>query len=368
MPVLIIYLCKISPFLNKIGAILLAYALGLIIGNVGILPGSSFKSLELITNITVPLALPLLLFSSNLHRWSKIAGRTMLSIVLAIVALLIVIYFGNEWFKNKIENIWQVSGLLVGVYTGGTFNMAAIKLALGVDNNLYLMTHTSDMIGGAIYLLFVISVAQRILQLVLPKFSLNVKAGDNESDFNKDYESYEGIFRKDILKQLALALGLTILISGIGVSFTFFLPEKFAMTIVILTISSLGVVFSLSPKVRKLEKTFQLGMYFILVFSLAVASMGSIEKLLHSAPYVFYYVSYVITASFILHVIFSAFFKIDADTTIITSVALILSAPFVPTVAGSLKNKDIIISGLTAGIIGYAIGNHIGVAVAYFLQ
>jgi len=37
-------------------------------------------------------------------------------------------------------------------------------------------------------------------------------------------------------------------------------------------------------------------------------------------------------------------------------------------VAGALKNKEIIVSGLTVGIIGYAIGNYIGVLLAFFLK
>ncbi len=57
-------------------------------------------------------------------------------------------------------------------------------------------------------------------------------------------------------------------------------------------------------------------------------------------------------------------FKIDADTTLISSVALINSPLFVPMVAQAMKNKSVIISGITIGIVGYAIGNYLGVIVA----
>jgi len=45
-----------------------------------------------------------------------------------------------------------------------------------------------------------------------------------------------------------------------------------------------------------------------------------------------------------------------------------LQPPFVPAVAGAIKNKEIIVSGLTVGIIGYAVGNYLGVLVAEFLR
>jgi uncharacterized membrane protein len=45
-----------------------------------------------------------------------------------------------------------------------------------------------------------------------------------------------------------------------------------------------------------------------------------------------------------------------------------MSPPFVPVVAHALKNKYIIISGLIIGIIGYAIGNYLGVLLAYWIK
>jgi len=119
-PAFILYMCHKFPVLNKIGAILIAYAIGLIIGNIGILPEGSEKTLDLITTITIPLALPLLLFSSDVKKWTKIAGKTMFSMVLALGALMITIFSGYYLFQDKLDNIWQVSGMLVGVYTGGT--------------------------------------------------------------------------------------------------------------------------------------------------------------------------------------------------------------------------------------------------------
>ena len=72
--------------------------------------------------------------------------------------------------------------------------------------------------------------------------------------------------------------------------------------------------------------------------------------------------------SMLVHLIFSAIFKIDTDTTIITITALSMSPPFVPVVAGALKNKEIIVSGITIGVFGYAIGNFLGVFFAYLLK
>jgi uncharacterized membrane protein len=73
-------------------------------------------------------------------------------------------------------------------------------------------------------------------------------------------------------------------------------------------------------------------------------------------------------ASHALHIFIARIFNIDADTVLISGSALICSPPFVPVVAGAIKNRDVILTGLVVGIAGYAVGNYLGIAVAYILK
>jgi uncharacterized membrane protein len=66
--------------------------------------------------------------------------------------------------------------------------------------------------------------------------------------------------------------------------------------------------------------------------------------------------------------VLAAIFRIDTDTVLITSTAAVFGPAFVPTVAAALKNRAIIVSGLTTGVVGYAIGNYAGIALAYLLK
>lgn len=141
------------------------------------------------------------------------------------------------------------------------------------------------------------------------------------------------------------------------------------MVTVILAITTFGLVFSTIKSVHLLEKTFQLGMYFIIVFSLVIASMSDLRSMFQiEFLNLFLYVSLAVFGSMGIHVFLSWIFKVDSDTTIITITALTFSPPFVPVVAGALKNKELIISGLTVGILGYAFGNYVGIAVAFLLK
>ncbi|MCK5521109.1 MAG: DUF819 family protein, partial [Candidatus Marinimicrobia bacterium] len=141
-----------------------------------------------------------------------------------------------------------------------------------------------------------------------------------------------------------------------------------ATAIIILSITSLGIVLSFVKKIRKVKYTFQLGMYIIYVFSMVVASMADLSQLSNIDWGLMSFIVLAIIGSIALHAIFCKIMGIDTDTFIITSVAAVCSPPFVPVVAGALKNKSIILSGLTTGIIGYAIGNYLGISLAYLFN
>jgi uncharacterized membrane protein len=165
------------------------------------------------------------------------------------------------------------------------------------------------------------------------------------------------------------AFGLAVLIFAIGGGLSFLVPSEFQMLTVILSITTLGLAAGLIPTINKIKKTFELGMYFVLVFSLAVSSMADLSTIFQiEFLNLFLYVLLVTFGSMVVHVILSIIFKIDTDTTIITMTVLSFSPPFVPLVAGALKNKEVNLMGITLGAIGYAAGNYIGVFFAYLLK
>ena len=146
-------------------------------------------------------------------------------------------------------------------------------------------------------------------------------------------------------------------------------PKLPDMAVIILSITTLGILASFIKKINKIEKTFQLGMYFILVFSLTIASMSDLRTMFSIGMLnLILFITWVYFGSLFLHLLLAKIFRIDSDNFLITATAFIFSPPFVPIVAKSLKNKDVIITGITGGILGYALGNYIGVALAYFLK
>jgi uncharacterized membrane protein len=407
-PLIIISLCKRWSLLQKVGSIVLAYGFGLILGSTGILPHGSdayrvalqgraalpvteMKALlaagtideydsyansvasvqDILVSIIVPLSFPLLLFSLNIKRWLRFAREGFISMILALVSVIVIISSGYLIFKNIVPESWKVAGMLVGVYTGGTPNLVSLKVALGVDPNLFVMTSTYDMIIGAVTLIFFVTAGPGIFRAVLPPFKHNPEKETNDEIIKEaeSFEDFSGMLAGKRIIPLVLALALSILIFLVSFGISLLLPGISQMVVVILSITTIALLGSLVNRVNRIEKTFQLGMYFILVFSLVVASMADLG-IIFSIGFLglFIYVLYAYLGTLILHLILSKIFKVNADDFLITTTAFVFSPPFVPVVAAALKNKDVIITGITVGIIGYVVGNYLGVGLGYFLK
>jgi uncharacterized membrane protein len=369
-PMLILHLCHKYRFVNKIGAIVIAYFVGFVLANVGILSGveNLAGTQDLLTTLTIPIAIPLLLFSMDVRKWFQIAGKTMLSMLFALIAAIATVVGGFFIFRNQgIFELWDVSGMLFGLYTGGTPNLASIQLALGADETNYMVVATYDILIGALHLLFVMTIAQRLFLTFLPKYKFLDPASAHIGEFD-GIDPYWGMLQKRLALPLLKAFGVSVLIFAVAGGVSMLVPQSSQMAVVILLITTLGIGASMMPSINKIEKSFELGMYLILIFCMVIASMADLSKIDFSSLVLAGYVALVIFGSLFIQAILSKIFRIDADTFIITSTAFICSPPFVPIVAGALRNREIIFSGLTVGIIGYAIGNYFGVFIAWFLE
>jgi uncharacterized membrane protein len=365
-PVVAIQLCKRFSSIDKLGAVVVCYIAGIIVGNIGVIPHDFAKVQQPLMLINISLALPLMFFSLDIRRWTRLAGKSLLSFASQTVAITIVAVAGFFIFRAVVgQETWKLAGMFIGVYTGGTVNLGAIATALQTDQTLYIAAHTSDVVVSSVYLLFLMTLGQRFFLKFLPPFK---KAENAEAVASFSFDSYDGIFSRPVFVPLlgALGLALGIFIAG-GLSFLVF-NEDTAFVIAILVICTLGIVLSFIPAVRNIKMTYQAGNYFILIFSLVVSSMADMNKLVSTAPIMLVYVSFTVLACLLLHVLFAKVFKIDADTVIITSVAGICSPPLVPMVASALKNREIVITGVVTGIIGWVVGTYLGIAVAYILR
>ena len=336
-PVGVLILHERGGLFGRLNPVVTCYVVGILIGNSGLLTAPALKVLDLITTVTVPLSIPLMLFSIDLRRWKKLTGRAGLSMIGAGLAVTISVFVGHFLFRESLTESWQLGGMLIGVYTGGTPNMAAIRTALGVSTSLYLTANTADIAMSSIYFLFVLTAAQKVLGAVLPSYR---SLGHRGSDSFQTEGSFRGILSRENRLPLAAALGLSVAIFGIAGGISLILPENIGAMIAILLITSLALLATCVPAVRKIPYTFQAGEYFILVFCLAVGSLADVARVLATAPQVMAYVALAVFGSLALHILYCRLLKIDVDTMLVTSTSAIMSPPFVGLTAVALGNRE----------------------------
>ena len=374
-PILIIEAFKRWTIVQKIGTVVLAYAVGIIASLCGVFHfadpaiGATFSKLQsTIMSVAVPLAIPLMLFNCDFKLWTKSLPKTAWALTTGIVAVIIASISGYFIFRNNVPEIAKVTGMMAGIYTGGTMNFNALGAALNVDRSVMAIVLAFQMVITTPYIFFLLGGGYKIFRKLLPYKDITHKGRMDEDEVEtNDVENYRGMFEKKNFIGMMKGLGLSVIFLAIGAGLALLITGTLNELVVILTITTLSIIASFFKSVRELPKTFELGMFFILIFSVIVASMFDINSVNGGSLYIGGFVFWIIGISVAIHLILCRIAKVSGDLFCVCQVGLLCSPPFVPPIAGAMKNKKVLISGIVVGLVGYAIGTYLGALLAWVL-
>ncbi|MFT6114305.1 MAG: putative membrane protein [Glaciecola sp.] len=156
IPALIVIVCQKSPLLDKAGVVVLAFGSGIAIAasvDLSLLfDTESINAVQKnISEISIAIALPLILFSINVKSALNMAGDTLKGMGLALFSVILISILGAVLFKDYVADVWQVAGMSVGAYTDGGPNMAAIKTAIDGKESIFINMVTYDIVFSAMY-------------------------------------------------------------------------------------------------------------------------------------------------------------------------------------------------------------------------
>lgn len=374
-PILIIEAFKRWTIVQKIGTVVLAYAVGIIASLCGVfdfatpeIAGSFSKLQSTIMSVAVPLAIPLMLFNCDFKLWTKSLPKTAWALVTGIMAVIIASISGYFIFRNNVPEIAKVTGMMAGIYTGGTMNFNALGAALKVDRSVMAIVLAFQMVITTPYIFFLLGGGYKIFRKLLPYKDITHKGRMDEDQVETaDVENYRGMFEKKNFIGMMKGLGLSVIFLAVGAGLALLITGTLNELVVILTITTLSIIASFFKPIRELPKTFELGMFFILIFSVIVASMFNINSVNGGSLYIGGFVLWIIGISVGLHLLLCRIAKVSGDLFCVCQVGLLCSPPFVPPIAGAMKNKKVLISGIVVGLVGYAIGTYLGALLAWVL-
>ena len=360
-PFLVMWAEKRARLVRWISPIVICYLVGILIGNIpGIILNRDVQ--EIAYMISVVLAIPLLLFSANLPLLFKQVRPALFSFFLGILGVVLVSTLAFLVFRDRIFDAHAASGMMIGCYTGGTQNMSAIGIALNVEEEVFVLLNSADIVFSGIYLLFLLTAAHKIMGRVLPSYRQKLKIKEIEKE-----DDTETVRQGKVVHVLA-GLALALVVAGISLGASLLIFGELLLPVVILLITTLGIGASFFRKVRALPSTFSTANYMLLVFALAVGSMANFRELLEASSALFWFCGFVVFGSILVHYLLAILFRVDRDTLIITSTAAIFGPAFIGPVANAIGNKNIITIGIALGLIGYAIGNYLGLSLAFMLK
>ncbi|MBP5189358.1 MAG: DUF819 family protein [Bacteroidales bacterium] len=381
VPLLVMQLAKRWSWIEKISPMTVLYLVGLAVAN--LIPADNavfnvdLSANTLFSNIAVPLAIPLMLMGCDMNNWQ--VGKAFKVFLSGLLSVLIVTIAGYFIFRNGYHDskgFAQVCAVATGIYTGGIPNMGAIKQAVSMPDATYLYITSYDLIVTGLYLVFVIFFGKTVFRKLLPaQRGIENRKGKTETgkQDTADAEPNTKIkpFDREHRGLSFLAIGITLAIAAVSYVVSIWTSKDGEpnMTVLILLLTTLAIGASFLPPMKRQQHSFDLGLYCVYVFCLAIATACNIREMdiAGSLP-ILYYLGFIILGSLFLQILFAKMLKIDGDSVMVCSVALINSPPFVPLAAALLDNKDIVILGITIGLLGYMLGNYLGIGIFHLLM
>ncbi|MBR2318620.1 MAG: DUF819 family protein [Bacteroidaceae bacterium] len=364
-PALILLVCRKVKVFNKIGPVLTLYLLGVFVANIGIFPTEQAAHDKLmgfqnsISEVLVPLALPMMLFGCNFKKFSL--GKSIGAFVLGVISVVAFVFIGYVALRNNLGEEGEMMGAaLTGQYLGGAANLASVKQMLGLSTENFVILSTCNLIVSFFYLMFLMGGGVKFARKIVGKRGNKEQYVDVEEYTEEN--PYKDFGKKKSILQLLKVLLASIVIMGISVYIGSVIGgEKISMIALILSITTLSLLMTTWKEVRSWDKSYDAGMYLIYVFCLVMATMADLSSInWKQSLYILLFQAIIIFGSLFLTIILARIFRIDADTAVITSDTLVNSPICVPMIAATMKNKDVIVTGITNGLAGYAVGNYIG--------
>ena len=362
------------PLFRALGAALTGILLGMFLSNAGILPGES-AAYDFLMGDGVYFGIALILLGVNLQSVFQ-AGPGMLAafgigafgtVVGAVVgAILLSDIVGPE--------TWKLAGQYAATYTGGGANFAAVGRAFETTPDLFAAGTAADVI---------ITAAWMVICLAIPVLLGRRGPGpEKAASTGTEPESLAGppdpgVEEPPTLEQglgssvrpvrighlaalVTIAIGAVWVAGALGSLFPS-LPEVLWLTTIVLALAQV-------PAVKSLPGGALLGNYLILLFLASNGARSVIATLVSIGPSVFYFAVVTVAIHGVIIFTVGKLARLDLPTLAVASQANVGGAASAIALAGARGYTDRLVPGVAVGLLGYALGNYIGLAVGGLMR
>ncbi len=357
---------------EKVGASLLVIALGALLSNLGVVPVRS-PVYDAVFGPVTSLAIVWLLLAVDL-RDLRAAGPRMLGAFALAAAGTVAGVAGAVLLFGAVvgEETWKLAGTLVGTYTGGSLNFAAVGRALELPESLFAAAAAADNVVTALWM-----GATLLLPIWLGRFYPPLRddppgegsvTGERRPRASSGGEERDGdllapvpFHLLDVAILLALGLGLHLAAEATARALPWPVPSVVWLTTYALAVAQL-------PPVRRLVGALHLGTLALNFFFVVIGIGSRVAEILAVGLEIFYFTAVVVLIHGLVVFVGARLARLDVETTAVASQAAVGGPSTALALAIARRRPGLALPGLMVGLLGYALGNYLGLAVAYALR
>lgn len=367
------------PALGKVGASLIAIVLGALVSNLGLVPVSS-PVYDLIMGPVTSLAIAWLLLSVNLSDVRKAGGRMLAAYGLAALGTATGAFVSALFFAGVFgDDAWRLAGVLTGTFTGGSVNFVSVGRAVELSDRLFAGTTAADALITGVWM-----GATLLLPVWLARFyPATPESVTRPRDPAAHPESHEhaglgpagegdpeGVPHPFFLKEAVSTLDLAILAAvGVGILLASeILGEAVPGIPSILWLTTLALLVGQLKGMARPRGAFPLGTLALHFFFVVIGILSRVSEILAVGVEVFWLTLSVVLIHGVVVYGGGRLARIDVGTLSVASQAAVGGPSSALAVAVSREWRGLVLPGIVVGLLGYAVGNYLGLAVAFLTR
>lgn len=363
---------------RTVGATMLVIVFGAVLSNLGLVPFTS-PVYDAIAGPVTSLAIVWLLFAVDV-RDLRDAGPAMLAaFAIAVVATATGAVTAALLFAGSFDgDTWKLAGVMTGTYAGGGLNFVAVGRELDFRPELFTAATASDNVMTAVWFAITLTVPVWLGRFFpAPKHdhhrtareeASEVPAGGRSApspgtdDTHADHPFYSDVELRVLDLTALLALGFLLV----------WLADRMAAAIPgipsVLWLTSFALALGHTPPVRRLAGAMHLGSLGLHLFLAIIGIASRFSEIARVGPEVFWFTALVVLIHGVITFGGARIARLDIETTAVASQAAVGGPSSALALAVGREWKALVLPGVVVGLLGYAIGNYLGLGVAYWMR
>ena len=370
---LAIYLEQKTKIGSKLTGCVMALIGAMILSNTGIIPLDA-AAYDFVWDYIIPLSIPMLLFNADIRKIGRESGRLLIIYLISGFGTIAGGIVAYNLLKGSFDGLGSVLPMMIGTYTGGSVNLAAMSDVYNVGGELVSSSVVADNLLMALYFFALIAAAGSKFFLKHYRHPLidELAGADNAEDAGAaTYWKPKEVSLKDIAFCLALSLVIVaVSVKIAGVLGSLIPTSNFILALIngllgnqylIITTLTMIIATFFPRQVGNIAGAQEIGAYLIHIFFAVIGVPASIYMILTKAPLLLLFCALIVLTNMIFSFLFGKLFRFSLEEIIIASNANIGGPTTAAAMAIAKGWNTLIVPAILVGTLGYVLGNYYGI-------